>query len=149
MRYITLILAFHLFSCLSPGSNRLPNDARLDIRLGNKFYSILLNKEGKSYVIKGSGTNYRDSLVISISDTSQGFIIDSVDVFFSKLDRLRSLKPTSVYHLDAPRIEIYYPTDKVFDTYQWDENFWDLVRPIMTQLPAGFNPFRLDEQPFD
>lgn len=148
MKHFLIYFVLYCFSCISPSKNEQINEARVDIRFDTKFYSILLSKNNKAYVIKGSGTDYRDSLVILNSDTSLRFKIDSVKTFFIKLDSLRLLKPIGVDQLDAPRIEIYYYKEKIFDTYRWDENFFNLIRPIMTQLPSGFNPFRVDELPF-
>jgi hypothetical protein len=42
----------------------------------------------------------------------------------------------------AQRAEVYFNHQKIYDGYAWDETFWDLFRPIMKQIPEGYDPFR-------
>ncbi len=137
-------------SCKEKNNNENSYDVRSDIRLGNKFYSIFLNENGEGYVIKGKGSYYTDTLKIESSDTSNVFKLDSAKVFFEVLNRI---KTNPIFKKNrtgtAPRAEIYYDQQKVYDGYTWDEKFWDLFRPIMYQIPNGFNPFRADDKPFE
>ena len=131
-------------------NNQKPYDVRSDIRLGNKFYSIFLNESGEGYVIKGKGSYYTDTLKIESSDTSNVFKFDSAKEFFEVLNRI---KTNPIFKNNragtAPRAEIYYNQQKVYDAYTWDETFWDLFRPIIEQIPKGFNPFLTDDKPFE
>lgn len=144
------ILCFFLlfFSCKGKGNDIKSYNFQADIRLGNKFYSIYLNEDGEGYVIKGSGSYYTDTLKIKSSDTSNVFKIDSVKVFFENLNKIKAHPIVGVNRVDAPRVEIYYNHQKVYDAYKWDETFWKLFRPIMEQIPRGFNPFRANDKPF-
>jgi hypothetical protein len=140
---------FLLFSCKEKDSDIKPYNVQADIRLGNKFYSIYLNDDGEGYVIKGDGSYYTDTLKVQSSDTSNVFKIDSVKVFFENLNRIKAHPIIGVNRVDAPRVEIYYDHQKVYDAYKWDATFWNLFRPIMYQIPKGFNPFRADDKPFE
>lgn len=140
--------SFTLFSCKAQTNNKVQYDVRSDIRLSTKFYSIYLNKEGQACVIKGNGSYYTDTLIIVTSDTSNVFKIDSVNLFFEKLNKIKANPIIGENRLHAPRVEIYYDHQKVYDAYRWDETFWGLFRPIMEQIPKGFNPFRESDKPF-
>lgn len=146
LTYLLLFLAFAACRCQS--SDNKPFDARSDIRLGSKFYSIYLNKDGTAYVVKGAGSNYTEALKIESSDTSSVFHLDSAKVFFERLEHIKNHPIIRAKRLDAPRVEIYYSNEKVYDAYEWDETFWDLFRPIISQIPKGFSPFRMDDAPF-
>lgn len=146
LTYIVLFFAFT--SCRLQPSDKKPFDARSDVRLGSKFFSICINKDGTAYVIKGTSSNYTEALKIESSDTSNIFRLDSAEVFFKRLEQIKSHPIIEAERLDAPRVEIYYSDKKVYDAYNWDETFWGLFRPIMSQIPKGFNPFRMDDTPF-
>lgn len=51
--------------------------------------------------------------------------------------------------VDAARIETYYDGKKVYDAYGFNRKRMLLFRPIMAELPKGFNPFLTDDHPFD
>lgn len=146
LAYILLLLVFA--SCRSQPSGEKLFDARSDIRLGSKFYSIYLKKDGTAYVVKGIGSDYTEALKIESSDTSSVFRLDSAKVFFKRLERIESHPIVEEKRLDAPRVEIYYKDKKIYDAYSWDETFWDMFSPIMSQIPKSFSPFRLDDAPF-
>ena len=144
-----ILLLIMFFSCKEEKTN---NEhlyiVRSDIRFGSRFYSINISEDGTAYAVKGSGSNYTESLNILSSDTSNAFKLDSAKSFFEKLNRIKDNPIIEASQFDAPRVEIYYDQKKVYDTYKWDEKFWDLFKPIMEQIPSGFNPFRADEKPF-
>ena len=137
-------------SCKDTVSNEQQYPARIDVRLGFKYYSVFLSKENKAYVIKGKGSFYTDSLIVKSSDTSHIFKLDSVRLVLESFDQIKSSPITRTNRTGtAQRIEIYYEHKKIYDGYAWDEVFWNLYRPIMKQLPKGFDPFRVDDKPFD
>lgn len=138
-----------LASCISDKSVDDPYNVRVDFRLSGKFYSIMMNESGRSYAIKGLGSYYEDSLKIAQSDTSEIFKLDSAAQFFINLDKIKKDPVIGSNYMGAPRVEIYYDRSKIYDSYRWDEDFWDLFRPIMHQIPKGFNPFNPDDRPFE
>lgn len=146
LTYLLLFLSFA--ACRSQPSKEKLFDARSDIRFGSKFFSICVNKDGTAYVVKGKGSNYTEALKVESSDTSGVFRLDSAKVFFERLEQIKRRPIIGAKRLDAPRVEIYYSNEKVYDAYEWDETFWDLFRPIMLQIPKGFSPFRMDDAPF-
>lgn len=148
MRLVVIFLCMQVVSCSHSGYNLHDADAKIDVRLGNSFYSLYLDKDCQSYVVKGTGTNYMDSLIVFSADTSDAFTLDSLEVFLDRLGQFRPTRSRSIFHNDAPRIEVYYLKSKIIDTYYWDPKIWDLVRPIMYQIPKGYNPFRVSDQPF-
>lgn len=144
-----ILLFFSLFySCKEKTGNKELYNVRTDIRFGTKFYSIFINEQGQAYVIKGVDSYYRDTLKIESSDTSKIFKLDSAKVFFDSLNKIKVHPIVGAFYDDAPRVEIYYDHQKIYDAYSWDETFWVLFRPIMEQIPKGYNPFRVSDYPF-
>ena len=144
----TLLFFATILSCKESGVDEKSYNVRSDIRFGSKFFSICINEDGAAYVIKGTGSHYTESLKVESSDTSNIFKLDSVKLFFERLNNIKDNPIIGANRLDAPRVEIYYNQKKVYDAYKWDEIFWNLFKPIMEQIPSGFNPFRADEKPF-
>lgn len=153
MKDVFYILVFLLTfaSCKERiNDNEQSYNVRSDIRLGTKFYSIFLNEEGNGYVIRGKGSYYTDTLRIESSDTSNVFKFDSAKIFFETLDKIKINPIVKANRTGtAQRTEVYYDNQKVYDSYAWDETFWDLFKPIMEQIPRGFNPFRANDKPFE
>lgn len=146
--YFFFLLTF--ISCKDKVTKGEQYDVKCDIRLGKTFYSIYLNQEGHAYVIKGNGSFYTEPLTIRSSDTSNVFKLDSTKSFFETLNKFRE---NPIYKANrtgiAQRAEVYYDNRKVFDSYAWDEMFWDLFRPIIEQVPKGFNPFLINDNSFE
>lgn len=143
-----IFLSVFLISCKGKAKTSASYSVRSDIRFGTKFFSIYISEEGNACVVKGKGSLYTDSLNVSSADKSDVFKLDSVNIFFDRLNRIKDKPIIGERRLDAPRVEIFYNEQKIYDAYYWDEIFWDLFRPIMKQIPAGFNPFLADEKPF-
>jgi hypothetical protein len=147
-----LYIAFFIYPFCSCNEKKTgdkePYNVHADIRLGIKFYSIYMNKEGRAYVIKGIDSNYTDTLKVESSDTSNVFKLDSAKAFFDNLNKIKAHPIIGANRGDAPRVEIYYDHQKVYDAYRWNETFWDLFKPIMEQIPKGYNPFRANDNPF-
>jgi hypothetical protein len=148
----SLLYALFFVTTIHSCKEKSPNDqsfnVRSDIRFGGRFFSIFIKENGTAYAIKGSSTFYTEPLKVLSSDTSNIFKLDSVELFFEKLNRIKNNPMIGAIHLDAPRVELYYNQKKVYDTFRWDEIFWDLFKPIMKQIPSGYNPFNADEKPF-
>jgi hypothetical protein len=82
MKFINvLFFVFVLHACNEKNADIGSYNVRSDIRLGTKFYSIYMKDDGLSYVIKGVGTYYTDSLKVVSSVTSKFFKLDSAKVF--------------------------------------------------------------------
>lgn len=143
-----IILFWVFISCAAQTNTEKPYTARNDIRFGKRFFSLFIRDDGTAYVIKGIGTYYTEPLQVESADTSAVFSLDSSNVYFKQLDKLKNLSIIDSNRSDAPRVEIYYREQKVYDSYRWGANLWDVFRPIAEQLPTGFNPFRLNEKPF-
>ena len=147
--HCSLILS--LLSCKTLTRSHEKYDIHADIRLGKRFYSIYLDKSGDGYAVKGTGSFYTTPLVIENSITSGAFKADSIMGLLHILTRLTfdstiKKSPKGTF----PRLEIYYKGAKVYDdTYPRDPSVWDGLRPIIPQLPRGFNPFLTDDYPFD
>ena len=150
MKYLwSSALTLLLICCNQDAKKERVDIIRSDFRFGTRYYSVITNENGEGYVIKGSASTYTEPFVIKSTDTSSIFRLDSVDLFFQRIQELKQKQVSSTNFQDNPRTEIYYNESKVLDTYLWDEKFWYLFRPIMHQLPQNFNPFRLNDQPFD
>jgi hypothetical protein len=147
---IFLLLFFGIFmSCKGrQESTDKPYNVRTDFRMGSKFYSIWMNENGKAYAIKGEGSFYTEPLKILTSDTSEVFKMDSVKQFYGSLEKMKKQPIIGSNYMGAPRVEIYCDGQQIYDSYRWNEAFWDLFRPIMHQIPKGFNPFLTNDRPF-
>ena len=146
---LALVLLLTYLSCKQGASPKKINSFQADIRLGHKYYSIHINREGEGYITKGNGTYYTEPLQIKTSNYSKIFKIDSANLLFINLNKLKHYPVTGAKREGMPRIEIYYEKNKIYDAYAWDETFWNIFRPIMEQLPKGFNPFLVSDNPFE
>ena len=146
--YLLLIVSF--VACKEKVDDKSLYNVQADIRLGSKFYSIYINELGNAYVIKGNGTYYTETLKVESSDTSKTFKLDSAKKFFKTLNEVKA-NPIKKGNRagTAQRAEVFWNHQKIYDSYAWDETFWDLFRPIMEQLPKCFNPFLADEHSFE
>nr|WP_294948123.1 hypothetical protein [uncultured Mucilaginibacter sp.] len=123
---------------------------RVDMRYGYKFFSLRANQQGEAYVIKGRGTYFTEPLKIESGDTSSFFKLDSIRPFYNSIKSIDRRKSISQHiNTDAPRSEIFFNGIKVMDTSQGNSGFLEVYRTILTQLPTGYNPFYVDENPFD
>ncbi|HEV8283905.1 MAG TPA: hypothetical protein VGQ09_06330 [Chitinophagaceae bacterium] len=147
-RLFFIFIPLALCSCKQNVTSEKEYNFQANIRLGYKYYSINVNEEGKAQVIKGKGSFYTEPLKIESSDSSKIFKIDSLRVFFENVDKIKRSPLIDSNRTDAPRVEMYYQHKKIYDAYKWNENFWDLFRPIMEQLPKGYSPFRASDNPF-
>ncbi|WP_316833041.1 hypothetical protein [Pedobacter aquatilis] len=147
---ITCISLIFLF-CFSMCKKKEPDiyPARIDIRFGQKFYSIYVKKDGNSEVVKGKGSLYTQEMKISAVQSKLKFRIDSAKVLFAVLDKMKEKPLTKTGNMtDCPRIEIYLHNRKIFDEYNWNDEFWHIVRLIITKLPENSNPFIAEPFPF-
>ena len=108
-----------------------------------------MNESGDAYALKGKGSNYMESFKVISSDTSAEFKFDSGKVFIEKLRVIRKKPIINTGNYDAPRVEIYYAGELIYDTGNWDNQFWDLFRPLMRQIPSEYNPFIVSNNPFE
>jgi hypothetical protein len=137
-------------SCKEKAKEKKQYSVRCDIKLGTLLYSIFLNEEGAAYVVKRESSSYTDTLNIKSSDTSNVFKFDSVKLFFATLNKIKASPIFKASRTGtAPRAEVYFSNKKIYDSYAWDETYWDLFKPIMEQIPKGFNPFRVNDDPFE
>ncbi|MGK2862486.1 MAG: hypothetical protein ACSLE0_11160 [Chitinophagaceae bacterium] len=145
----TLFFFATILSCKERYHNNRSYCVRTDIRFGSRFCSIFINEDGTAYAIKGRGSHYTEPLKIISSDTSNIFKLDSIKLYLENLNKIKDEPVIGGYRNDAHRAEIYCNQKKVYDAYNWDEEFWKLIKPIMEQIPKGFNPFRDEsENPF-
>lgn len=145
---LRIFLLAMLVGCVSNKEMHISPMIRHDVRFANDFYSICVFEDSSAYVIKGTGSNYMEPLVVTKADTSDRFKLDSFHIYMLNLERLVA---DSIFHNavpSGPRAEIFLNGQKVYDSYFWRKNFWDVVRPIIPHLPPGFSPFRLEESPF-
>ena len=136
-----------LISCKEKSNYRV----KVDVRLGSRFYSINVDEYGEAYVVKGKGSGYTQPFKTVISsDTSKIFSSDAMRTFFNEVKKFKDssiIIPTTT--ADAARVELYYSSKKVYDSYGIDKKHISLFIPIMGQLPKRFNPFLTDDHPFD
>jgi hypothetical protein len=140
---ILLLLVFSL-GCQEKAKSNFKYIVRADIKFMDDLFSIHIDESGNTYVIRSITSKPENEIIVSHLDTSQYFKLDSFSVFFEKIERLESVPVFKEQRNGvAQRAEVYYNGKKIFDTYAWDRDFWDLFLPIMTQIPDGYNPFRV------
>ncbi len=122
---------------------------RADIVFGYKFYSIFVGNNGNAYVIRGKDSGYPESFKVISSDTSRVFKLKHIGVFYRYVAKFKA-KPLINHSLvtDSPQVTIYYKGKMIYNGPE-SGMFWDMFRPVMLQLPKGYNPFLTDDQPFD
>jgi len=143
-----LALLLFLCCCTTKPKTESTNAARVDVRLGRKFYSIYINKEGNGYGVRGTGSYFTEPLVVEKSDTSNFFRLDSATIFFDNIEKYKHVPFVGAKVQDAPRVEIFYLQTKIYDGYRWGVELWNLVRPIIHQLPKEYNPFLANNETF-
>ena len=115
------------------------------IRYDKKFFALHINNLGTAYLVKGNSTYYTEVFKQHTSDTSQTFKLASTSSFFKGLRNLAA-KPISRNKPDGeiPRMEIFLNKIKVYDGYENDGTYWNLVRPILNEIPDHLNPFQTE-----
>ncbi|RVU01319.1 hypothetical protein EOD41_04970 [Mucilaginibacter limnophilus] len=150
LSYIYFIASLLIIACGEPAAKppviSKPLNAyniKTDIRFGRTFYSIYLNNTGYGYVVKGQGSPYTELFLrIDTAEMSKAFKIDSLYAVFQGLQALKR-KPQlqTANTTDSAHVEIYYDGRKIYDDYTMSVKFWIVFRPMLTDLPEGFNPF--------
>lgn len=142
-RLVIIFCLIFSIACNNTSNSNNAYDLEMCIRSGVKYHSIFMNKSGDSFVEKGRGTFYDEDLKKETVEESKIFKVesDSVRSFISNLEKLKKNPTKALKRLDASRVEIYLEGQKVYDSYSWDSSFWDIVRPIIHQVPKQFNPF--------
>lgn len=117
-------------------------EAQVEIKRGNRFYVLNIAKNKEMYVIKGESVSYYEPLNIKNSDTSNILKLDSTGNLFVLLDKLKE-RPIliSSSHIKENKVEIRYEGKLVYLNKREVEPFWDMVRPIIPQIPEEWNPF--------
>jgi len=150
-RSYKILLMTVIFSLLISCKEKSNYQVKIDVRLGSRFYSINVDEYGEAYVVKGKGSGYTQPFKTVISsDTSKIFTSDAMKTFFNEVKKIKDssiIIPTTT--ADAARVELYYSSKKVYDSYGIDKKHISLFIPIMGQLPKRFNPFLTDDHPFD
>lgn len=129
-------------------SKKLFIKGKVDVRLGSAFCSVRILSDNTGFGLKGRLVSSTGEFVILSSDTSEVVKFQAADIFFNSLEKLHAKPITNSGSADGPRVEIYYLNKKVYDSQRWDEDFWDLIRPIICSPPKGFKPFSPEGSPF-
>lgn len=127
-------------SDFNPSKEHLDN-IKIEVRSGYEIISVKLNSDGSGISRKGTGTYYteeRDS--ISFND-SISFKSNSFEILNENLNSLKSNAYNGSKYQDAPRVEIYFNEDKLYSGYSWNSEFWEIIRPVIQEIPEKFNPF--------
>jgi hypothetical protein len=142
--YLVLFCVSIYSACKQSDTVETNYNVRTDIRLGTAFHSIFVSEKGPCYVIKGIGTDMYHPFYVLSSDTSSivHLNLQKAEAFFKEIGQFKR-KPliVGITKTDAPRVEIYYDGKKIYDANSWNERFFDLFKPIIPQLPEGYNPF--------
>lgn len=141
MRASILLL---LFSFLIISCNETENanyDTEVNVRMGYRFHKIEFDSSGNGIATKGTSTDYIEPFEQKNIEFTKKFKVQSIDSFISQLEKLSKNPIKTQKKLDAPRVEIKYKDKTIYDGYSWNSEFWDIVRPIMKEIPKESNPF--------
>jgi hypothetical protein len=142
--YFILLYSLVFTNCQQTDIGETNYNVRADIRSGSFFHSLLVSEDGRCYVIKGTATFESDRFSVLSADTSSLVHLDSQKAiaFFKKIEPFKA-KPliVGITKTDAPRVEIYYDGKKIYDANNWNDEFLDMFKPLIPQLPNGYNPF--------
>lgn len=141
-------LALLIISACKDKNDKKTYNVQMDIRFGNRYYSLFLSEQGNCKVNKGFGTYYTEPFKPQTFDSSISFKIDSISLFYDKLSTFLNSPKLDTTQDHVARAEIYFERKKILDSYKWDERVWGVFRTIMEKIPKKFNPFRLSDDPF-
>lgn len=142
--YLSLII---ISSCKDKDDKQIHN-VQMDIRFGNKYYSLFFSEDGNCKVNKGVGTYFTEPFKPQEVNSTIDFKIDSIILFYEKLNILKENPKIDTVPYHMTRAEIYFERKKIVDSYRWDKNVTSLIGTIMEKIPKGFNPFRVSDNPF-
>jgi len=149
LKIIPFLVIYFLYACQQNYRDDSEASFRGDIRFDSLFYSFIVDKSGRAYSIKGRSSFYEDTFVIFNSDTSEFYNVDSVEVLFERIRNLDAKNYARRYYSGIPRAEFYFSGNKIYDGFKWESDFWEIVGLIMEDLPSGYNPFRVEDRPFE
>lgn len=136
---ILLVISFVIISCNEKKSTNY--DTEINVRIGYRFHKIKFDSSGNGIATKGTATEYNEPFVEKNIEFTKEFKIQSMDDFVTQLEKLSKNPIKTLKKLDAPRVEIKYKDKTIYDGYSWNSEFWDIVRPIMKEIPKESNPF--------
>jgi len=120
--------------------NKTCYSTRTEVTWSDRFCTLYIDEDGRAQVIKG---HYTDLYLMSltITDTSKVFKLDSVKQFYKTLQVLASKHYIDATSADSPTFRIYRNGALLYCDYGIRAEFWDVFRPILVEIPNGYNPF--------
>lgn len=110
-------------------------------RSGYTYYQIEVENTGIGFVKKGDSNNYHEDFIPETVQDSLFFKVNSTVSYFEKLQEYERNPYIGQRVLGVNRIQIYSDKVKVYDSYRFDSDFWDLIKIISDDIPQKFNPF--------
>src|SRR5690606_29963427 len=114
-----------LSSCSQIHKEEKIYESRIDVRFGERFFSILISEKGQGFAIKGRSSNYFLPFEINSSDTSKLFAFNDINSYFKNIEKLKVNPIIKDQIPGGPRAEIYYYGEKVYDTYFMNKEFFE------------------------
>lgn len=114
---------------------------RTDFSFGNRFISIITKGRDSAIAIKGLAYYNNDSLLIQSADTSKIFKLDSLALFIEKACELKKNPYIRNNSHDTIKAEVFLNDEKIYSSFRWRENFWNLFGLIYREIPSEYNPF--------
>lgn len=147
MKHFPVIAAIlFLAACRSPVIQKPKEKSyttKIDFSFSDQFCTLYLNEDGSAKATIASEYRNTDPFVAwRYADTSKPFRLDSATAFYKAL-KACSEHSWIDYHpsQDGLKVEIYQNGLLVFCNNEVG-CFWDIIRPIMSEIPEGYNPLR-------
>lgn len=115
--------------------NKKEKVARVYLRHREDFYCISVKENGEAHIEAGRSSFYTEPFVKRSSCSSHNYFIDSAAKFWSVIRILSANEDVGDPPQTAPRIEVYYDTVKICNSYIWRSLEWDLIRSVTENPP--------------
>lgn len=139
--YLLLLSIFVSCNSLSIDRKQKLKTTTIVTIIGFEYYNITFDELGNGVAKKGMINNREDSCYCKNVNDSLSFILKSTSEYFRKLRKYEKKPYNSPKMLNEYNVKIYVNNDKIYDSYKFDADFWDLIKSVGKEIPIEFNTF--------
>lgn len=151
MKWITYLAIFALSITSCSRKNKVSDIVTATLKANNRFFSVFIDSRGELWVEKGNIKEIGPpSSSVSSREISRKVKIDSIDVFFKQIKKLKARPIKGATNIkDSPKTLVTYNGEIIYDAYYQNQEFWDAFRFLLGKFPKGFDPFDNDTNGFN
>lgn len=139
--YLLLISIITNCNCLLINKKEELKTTTIITIIGYDYYNITFDELGNGVAKKGEIKSESDSFYCKNVNDSLNFILKSTSEYFQKLKKYENQPYNSPQMLNEFHVKIYSNNIKVYDSYKFDGEFWDLIKSVGQDIPKEFNTF--------